>query len=89
LTTDAALLGSCAVEGKAPKLGILVDIESAYTHCAKAFIRSRLWDPAQAIARSELPTSGEIMSVLQGGEFDAAKYDAERAERYARREGFY
>ncbi len=42
LTTDAALLAPCAVEGKTPKLGILVDIEEAFTHCSKAFLRSNL-----------------------------------------------
>lgn len=89
LTTDAALLEPCAVEGKVPRLGILVDIESAFTHCAKAFLRARLWQPDQAVERSALPTSGEILGSLQGDDFDAAKYDAERAERYARREGFY
>jgi len=89
LTTDGALLTPCAVEGKVPKLGILVDIETAYTHCAKAFLRSELWDPARFVDRSELPTNGEIHRALKGDDFDAAAYDAERAARYARREGFY
>jgi PPOX class probable FMN-dependent enzyme len=89
LTTDAALLEPCVVEGKRPRLGILVDIETAYTQCSKALLRSQLWDPARFIDRSELPTNGEIHKVLQGDTFDAAKYDAERAARYARREGFY
>jgi PPOX class probable FMN-dependent enzyme len=89
LTTDAALLAPSSVEGKEPKLGILVDIEAAYTQCAKAFLRSRLWDPSEFIARSALPTNGEIVQSLQGEPFDADAYDAERAARYARREGFY
>lgn len=89
LTTDAALLAPCAVEGKAPRLGILVDIESAYTQCSKAFLRSHFWDPTRFIDRAELPTNGEIHQALQGEGFDAAAYDAERAARYARREGFY
>lgn len=89
LTTDAALLAPCAVEGRPPKLGILVDVEQAYTQCSKALLRSRLWDPARFAARSELPSNGEIHRALQGHGFDAAAYDAERAARYARREGFY
>ncbi len=52
----------------------------------KAFIRSQLWDPARHVDRSELPTSGEIHRSLDPS-FDAETYDAERAERYARREG--
>lgn len=89
LTTDAALLEPCAVEGKTPKLGILVDVESAYTQCSKAFLRSHLWDPERFVDRDVLPTNGEIHRVLQGEGFDAAKYDEERAARYAKREGFY
>jgi len=89
LVTDADLLAPCAVEGKVPRLGILVDIEAAFTHCSKAFLRSQLWDPARFVDRSALPTNGEIMKVLNGDHFDAAQYDAERAARYARREGFY
>jgi PPOX class probable FMN-dependent enzyme len=89
ITTDAALLAPCVVEDKVPKLGVLVDIEQAYTQCSKAFLRSQLWDPARFVDRAVLPTNGEIHRALQGDDFDAATYDAERAARYARREGFY
>lgn len=89
LTDDPELLAPSACEGKVPRLGILVDIESAYTQCSKAFLRSQLWDPTRFVERSTLPTNGEIHKVLAGGEFDAETYDAERAARYARREGFY
>lgn len=89
LTTDAALLAPCAVEGKTPRLGILVDIDLAYTQCSKAFLRSQLWDPTQFHARSELPTNGEIHRELAGDSFDAKAYDQERAARYRRRDGFY
>jgi len=89
LTTDAGLLAPCEVEGKLPKLGILVDIDVAYTQCSKAFLRSKLWDAERFVERKELATNGEIMATLQGDGFDAAAYDEERAARYARREGFY
>ncbi len=89
LTTDRAVLSPCAVEGKVPRLGILVDIEQAFTHCSKASIRSDLWNPARFVDRAELPTSGEIHKELAGGDFDADAYDRARAERYARREGLY
>ncbi len=93
LTADTDLLAPTAVEGKVPKLGILVDIEQAYTQCSKAILRSDLWNPARYVAQSDLPTNGEIHAALRAarGEagFDAAKYDRERAQRYTRREGFY
>jgi uncharacterized protein len=89
LTTDATLLEPCSVEGKRPKLGVLIDIESAYTHCSKAFIRSELWNPAHFAERASLPSPGELLRAVQGESFDAEKYDTDRAARYARREGFY
>lgn len=89
LVTDPELLSPAAVEGRIPKLGILVEIDEAFTHCSKAFIRSGLWDPATFVERSELPSSGEILASLRDDVFDAEEYDRARAERYARREGLY
>jgi PPOX class probable FMN-dependent enzyme len=89
LIADEELLRPSSVEGKIPRLGILVEIEEAFTQCSKAFLRSQLWDPSRHIDRSQLPSSGEIMAEIVGGDFDAEKYDCERAARYARREGFY
>ncbi len=89
LVTDEELLAECAVEGKPPKLGILVEIDEAYTQCSKALIRSDLWNPEQHVDRSELPSSGEIFRSLKDDDFDAEEYDRARAERYARREGLY
>ena len=88
LTTDRTLLEPCAVEGKVPRLGLLVDIDVAFTHCSKAFLRSQLWDPTSHVDRADLPSNGEIHKALNE-EFDAERYDRERAARYARREGFY
>jgi uncharacterized protein len=88
VVTDPELLEPCAVEGKTPKLGLRIEIDQAYTHCSKAFLRARLWDPELHVRREELPSSGAILRSLEPS-VDADAYDAERAERYARREGFY
>jgi PPOX class probable FMN-dependent enzyme len=85
---EAGLLERLVVEGKEPKLGLLIEVDEVFTHCSKAFLRSQLWDGERHVARSELPTSGEIHRSLNPS-FDAETYDAERAERYARREGLY
>jgi PPOX class probable FMN-dependent enzyme len=88
VVTDPELLEPCAVEGKTPKLGLLVEIDEAYTHCSKAFLRSELWEPDRYVARGELPSNGELMCAVNPT-VDPEEYDAARAERYARREGFY
>jgi hypothetical protein len=89
VTEDLELLAESEVEGKPPRLGILISIEEAYTQCSKALIRSDLWNPELHLDRSELPSSGEILRSLNDPEFDAEEYDRTRAERYARREGLY
>ena len=88
VVTDEELLAPSAVEGKVPRLGLRIEIDEVFTHCSKAFLRSRLWDPETFVERSNLPSSGEIHRSLNPN-FDAETYDAERAERYERREGFY
>ena len=89
VTVDAELLAPSAVEGKSPLLGILVDIDQAYTQCSKAFLRSRLWDPQLHVDPATMPTGGEVHRAIQGEQFVAEQYDKERSERYSRRVGFY
>jgi PPOX class probable FMN-dependent enzyme len=89
VTDDAELLAGSEVDGKAPRLGILVTVEEAYTQCSKALIRSDLWNPERHIDRSELPSSGEILRSTSDPELDVDDYERARAERYARREGLY
>src|SRR5579862_4121605 len=89
LTDDPELLAPSAVRGKAPRLGILVTVEQAYTQCAKALIRSDLWNAERHIDRAQLPSSGAILRSLTSPEFDAEEYDRARAKRYARGDGLY
>lgn len=88
IVTDGELLAPLAVEGRAPRLGLLVEIDEVFTHCPKAFIRSELWSPERFRTTADLPSPGAIHRSLRPG-FDADAYDAERAERYGRREGLY
>jgi len=89
IVDDPELLAPSAVDGKVPRLGLLISIEEAYTQCSKALIRSDLWNPERHVERSELPSSGEILRSVREDEFDAEQYDRERAERYARGDGLY
>ena len=49
ITDDARLLAASAINGRAPKVGLVITIEEAFLHCPKAFIRSGLWDSARHI----------------------------------------
>ena len=84
IVDDPDLLAPSAVEGKPPRLGILVEIEEAFTQCSKALIRSGLWNPERHIDRGELPSSGEILRAVADPQLDSGAYDRERDARYAR-----
>jgi hypothetical protein len=86
---DPELLEASTVEGSPPRLGILITIDEAYTQCAKALIRSDLWNADRQIERSELPSPGEILRSVADQSLDPDEYDRARDERYARREGLY
>jgi PPOX class probable FMN-dependent enzyme len=89
IVDDPDLLAASAVEGKTPRLGILVTVEEAYGQCPKALIRSDLWNPEKHASRDELPSAGEILRAVANPELDVEEYDQARDERYRRRDGFY
>ena len=72
ITIDAELLAPLAVKGKAPKAGLVVEVEEVFLHCAKALIRSNLWDPANHIERASFPSMGQMLADQIEGQ-DAAE----------------
>ena len=73
---------ACTSEVRAPKLVVRVGVEAAYLHCAKAFLRSRLWEPDAKVDRGALPTAGKMISD-QTGIHVAPETREEMARRYA------
>jgi uncharacterized protein len=61
LVSDAPFFDSLVVQGKRPRLAVLVEVEQLYMHCAKAFLRSSLWKPETWPDRSALPSLGRIL----------------------------
>ena len=76
IVTDPDTLAPLAEQGKIPKSALLVTVEEAFLHCAKALIRSRLWEPERHIERSSFPPFGHMLSDQIGG------LDAEETERF-------
>lgn len=89
LVDDPELLEPSTVEGKTPKLGLLVTVEEAYTQCSKALIRSDLWNPERHVDPKTMPTSGQMLKAVSDPTLDVEEYDRERLDRYRRREGLY
>jgi len=82
LTTDAAELAACASERRTPKVAIRVHVQAAYLHCAKAFLRSKLWSDAARVDRSVLPTMGRMIGDQTGLQV-APETKEEMERRYA------
>jgi uncharacterized protein len=61
ITGDPALLAKCVVNGKTPKAGILLIVEEAFLHCAKALKRSRLWQEDYKQDRTSMPSIARII----------------------------
>ncbi len=61
LRDDADLMQRFVVNGRPPRLVVLVNVDEAYLHCAKAIMRSGLWDAAAQHPRTVLPTMGEMI----------------------------
>ena len=83
VSTDADLLASFAVEDHAPRSVILITVETAYFQCARAVVRSELWNPARHVDPKTLPTPGQILATLSAGEVGGRAYDEEWPDRAA------
>jgi hypothetical protein len=77
LDTAPALLESFAVDGKEPRCVIVITIEEIYFQCARAIVRSALWDPAHHVGPASLPTPGAILAALSEGTVGGEPYDRE------------
>lgn len=61
ITRDPNLLAQVAVQDRVPTVGIVVTVDEVFIHCAKAFRRSRLWDPAALQDRRQMPSLMKII----------------------------
>ena len=85
LSTDPADLALCADARRTPALVIRLTVESVYLHCAKAFMRSGLWDASRHTDRAQLPSMAEMLRdqirAFKGEEIEAES-QAQMLERY-------
>jgi PPOX class probable FMN-dependent enzyme len=87
-STDPELLASMAVQGKAPKCAIVVNVRQAYLHCAKALIRSKLWQPDYVQPKGAFPSISRMVGDQIGLSEDDKKTAEARTER-AYRDGLW
>jgi uncharacterized protein len=80
LSVDPELLASMAVQGKEPKCAIVISVRQAYLHCAKALLRSKLWQPDYVQSRSALPSIIDMLGDQIGFTKEEKKVAEERTE---------
>ena len=76
LSVDPGLLASMAVQGKEPRCAIVISVRQAYLHCAKALLRSRLWQPDYVQAKGTFPS----ISRMVGEQIGLSEEDKKTAE---------
>jgi len=88
LSTDPEILRGMSVNDRVHKLAILVRVSEVFMHCAKAFRRSHLWDPAYFQDRREMASLSKIiLDQTTGAPSDPAamrKIDDDLEEEYKR-----
>jgi hypothetical protein len=81
ISTEPALCESFVMQGKTPRCVLVIAIERVFFQCAKAIIRSKLWDPATQVERASLPTPGTILAEITGGKLGGEEHDRAAPER--------
>jgi uncharacterized protein len=85
VTTDGDLTASFAMAGKAPRSVIVIAVEAVYFQCARAIVRSELWNPDKYVELKNLPSAGQILAALSedrvGGEDYDRAWPSERSTR--------
>ena len=84
ISVDPVLLDSFAVDDKAPRSVTVITVDSVYFQCARALVRSELWNPARHRDPKELPSAGQILAALSDDKVGGEPYDREWPERAAK-----
>ncbi len=80
ILTDPQLCQSFEMKGKLPASVVMFKVDRIYFQCQKALARSKLWSPETQVARSELPSTGDMLQALSS-DFDGEAYDRDYPER--------
>jgi uncharacterized protein len=65
IVRDAPWFDDLAVNGKRPVLALVVEIEQVFSHCQKAFMRSKLWEPEQWPSVDDMPSVAALSKATQ------------------------
>ena len=81
VSADPTLLESFRVDGKTPRTVIVMTVEEIYFQCARAIVRSDLWNPDKRVDPKTLPTPGQILAEMSDNRVGGEEYDRAWPER--------
>lgn len=81
VSADPDLQASFVIDGKAPRTVIVMTVEEIYFQCARAIVRSDLWNPERRVDPKDLPTPGQILADMSENRVGGETYDREWPER--------
>lgn len=81
VSADKDLLASFRVDGKAPRTVIVMTVDEVYFQCARAIVRSDLWNPDKRVDPRSLPTPGQILADMSENRVGGEDYDRAWPER--------
>ena len=81
VSVDPDLLASFGVDGKAPRTVVVMTVDEVYFQCARAIVRSDLWNPDKRVDPRSLPTPGQILASMSDNTVGGEVYDREWPER--------
>ncbi len=84
IVSDAPYFEAMVTKGHRPRLALHIDIEHLFYHCAKAFMRSALWEPS-TWAGDALPSRAEIVRAIENPEKTLEELEAYYGEAYAKK----
>ena len=70
-----------AIDGKAPRTVIVMTVDEIYFQCARAIVRSDLWNPDKRVDPGSLPTPGQILADMSENRVGGEEYDRAWPER--------
>ena len=83
LVSDAPFFDDMVVKGHRPILAVVVEIEELFHHCAKAFLRSGLWDPETWDPEGVVPRRAVIARELDASELSLSELDEYYGQQYS------
>ena len=81
ISVDPDLLASFSVDGKAPRTVIIMTVAEIYLQCARAIVRSDLWNPDKRIDPKTVPMPGQILAAMSDNRVGGEDYDRAWPER--------